>query len=65
MWLDVEQIKDTENLEKAVHESDALLIFLSKGYLASPFCRQELGAQARSRRIGLCFADTSSLPFTS
>ena len=44
MWLDVEQIKDTENLEKAVRESDALLIFLSKGYLASPFCRQELGA---------------------
>ena len=44
MWLDVEQIKDTEGLEAAVGDCDALLIFLSKGYLASPFCRQELGA---------------------
>ena len=50
MWLDVEQIKDTENLEKAVRESDALLIFLSKGYLASPFCRQELGAAWKEKK---------------
>ena len=50
MWLDVEQIKDTENLEEAVRESDALLIFLSKGYLASPFCRQELGAAWKEKK---------------
>jgi hypothetical protein len=50
MWLDVEQIKDTEGLEKAVGECDALLIFLSKGYLASPFCRQELGAAWKTKK---------------
>ena len=50
MWLDVEQIKDTEGLEEAVGECDALLIFLSKGYLASPFCRQELGAAWKTKK---------------
>ena len=50
MWLDVEQIKDTEGLEAAVGDCDALLVFLSKGYLASPFCRQELGAAWKRKK---------------
>ena len=46
MWLDVEQIKDldADGLQKGVQNCEVLLVFLSKGYLASKFCRLEIGA---------------------
>ena len=51
MWIDVEQIEDLgpDGLKKAVGNCEVLLVFLSKGYLASKFCRLEIAAAMKNK----------------
>ena len=49
IWLDTEELQktgqvDPESLKIKVESSVALLVFLSQGYLAAPFCQTELRA---------------------
>ena len=50
MWLDVKELDSTGNLAKYVKQCEAFLLFLTTGYFASKFCRQELAAAHTLRR---------------
>ena len=46
-FLDVDDLDDISRLEEHVEQSDAILIFLTKGYIKSANCRRELVASLR------------------
>ena len=64
MWIDVEQIKDLgpDGLKKAVGNCEVLLVFLSKGYLASKFCRLEIAAAMKNKLPFILVRESRSAP---
>ena len=56
VWLDTENLDEVtpDALQEAVRGSDVMIVFLSRDYLASKYCRLEL-ATAREAQIPIIF----------